>query len=152
MAHNHSSWVSCFQLHTCLRTKFTHLFPNTVQHASLCVSCWAVFHQISNSYLSLLWHINSVGDSALLTFVEQSDSWFFYTSVHHLAKKRLIVLTCQFVNMILLNILCEFSVWPLQKIWRFESIFLHLLHYDLNLSQEILKQINKQTSPPSGGS
>lgn len=33
MAYNHSSWVCCFQLHTCLRTKFTHTIFN---HNSTC--------------------------------------------------------------------------------------------------------------------
>lgn len=146
MAHNHSSWVSCFQLHTCLRTKFTHTIFNRNSIASLCVSCLAAFHQISNSYLSLLWHINSIRDSALLTSVEQSDSWFFSTSVHHLATKRLIVSTCQFVNMKLLSILCELSLWPLQKIWRFESIFLQSASIWSWQSREILKETNKQVN------
>lgn len=38
---------------------------------------WLFFLQISSSYLFLLSHTNSVRDSTLLTFVEQSESWVF---------------------------------------------------------------------------
>lgn len=99
MAYNHSAWVSCFQPHTCLRTKFTHTI---FYHNSICFPLYFLPGCFPSDFqfLSLpLWHISSVRDSAVLAFVEQSDSWFLYASVHHLATKSLIVLTCQFVNM-----------------------------------------------------
>lgn len=91
----------------CLASSPTHVSEQSLlilffNHNSICFPLYFLPGCFPSDFqfLSLpLWHISSVRDSAVLAFVEQSASWFLYASVHHLATKSLIVLTCQFVNM-----------------------------------------------------